>query len=122
MRNDLVERKIKSHRASSKKSLEFKENLGLDPSEYSFDEKDIICALLVAFEEEVMHTEYFVQNKRLDLYFPKRKLGIEIDVYGHVDRSFDDEQSIQLMTAVKLGCKIIRTNLDAPDFNIYFKI
>ena len=69
-----------------------------------------------------MHTKYFVQNKRLDLYFPKRKLGIEIDVYGHVDRSFEDEQSIQLMTAVKIGCKIIRTNPDAPDFNIYVKI
>ena len=60
----------------------------------------------VAFEEEIMHTQYCVQNKRLDCYFPKGKLGIEIDEYGHVDRYFEEEQSRQLMIENKLGGKI----------------
>ena len=45
VRNDLVKRKIKSCRKSSKKCLEFKKKLGFDP-----DERDIISALQVAFE------------------------------------------------------------------------
>ena len=54
--SDLVERKIESGRISSKKYLKFKEKLGLDPNKYSFDEQDIISALQVAFEGEIMHT------------------------------------------------------------------
>ena len=37
-------KKFKSRRLSSKKFLEFKEKLGLDPNKYSFDEQDIISA------------------------------------------------------------------------------
>ena len=67
MWNDLVERKIKSRRVSSKKVLKFKEKLGLDPNCYVFLEQDIISALQIAFEREIMHTQYCVQNKRLAL-------------------------------------------------------
>ena len=119
MRNNLVQRKIKSRRVSSKKVLEIKEKLGLDPNCYVFLEQDIISAMQIAFEREIMHTQYCVQNKRLDLYFPKCKLGTEINNYGHVNRNFEDEQSKQLTIEEKRGCKIIRTNPDAPDFTIY---
>ena len=60
--HDLVERKSKSRRVSSKKVLELKEKLVLDPNEYSFDEQDTINALQVAFEGEIMQTQYFVQK------------------------------------------------------------
>ena len=59
VQNDLSKRKIRSRRLASKQLLEFKEKLGLDPNEYSFDEKDI-NALQAAFEREIMHTEYCV--------------------------------------------------------------
>ena len=59
VQNDLSKRKIRSRRLASKQLLEFKEKLGLDPNEYSIDEKDI-NALQVAFEREIMHTEYCV--------------------------------------------------------------
>ena len=78
VQNDLVERKIKNQRASSNFFLKFKEKLGLDPNKYSFDEEDITRALQIAFEGEIMHIQYWVQNKRLHGYFPKHKLGIEI--------------------------------------------
>ena len=61
------------------KILESKEKLGLDPNEYNFDEDNIVSALQHTFQGEIIHTQYSVQNKILDLYFPKRKIGIEID-------------------------------------------
>ena len=45
VRNDLVERKIKSCRKSSKTFLEFKKKLGLDLDVVTCDEKGIIKAL-----------------------------------------------------------------------------
>ena len=39
-----------------------------------------------------------------------------------MDRNFEDKPSWQLMAEVKLGCKIIKTDPDAPDFNIYWLI
>ena len=42
LRNDLVKRKIKSCRKSSKRFLEFKKELGLDPDVVTCDEQDNI--------------------------------------------------------------------------------
>ena len=70
-------------------------------------------------EGEIMYTQYCVQSKRLDLYFPRHKLGLEIDEYRHVDRNFEDEQSKKLIIEEKLYCRTIRTDPAASDFNIY---
>ena len=83
VRNDLVERKIKSRRNAPGKFLKFKEKLGLDPYKITCDEQDIISTLQVAFEGEIIHTQYCIDKKRLDIYFPKYKVGIEIDEYEH---------------------------------------
>ena len=119
VQNDLAERKIKIHILSPKKVLELKKKLGFYNNKYSFDEKYIISALPVAFLGETMHTKYCVQNKRLNLYFFEHKFGIEIDEYGHVDKDFEYEQIRQLIIEEQVGCKIIRTDPDAADFNIY---
>ena len=50
-------------------------------------------------------------------YFPKNKLGIEVDEYNHEGRNFEYEQSRQLMKE-SYGIAIIRTNLDAADFDM----
>ena len=50
VRNDLVEKKIKSCGKSSKRFLEFKKKLGLDPNVVTCDEQDIINTLEVVFE------------------------------------------------------------------------
>ena len=54
VRNDLVERKIKSCRKSSKRFLEFKKKLGLDPNVVTCDEQDIINTLQIVFEGEII--------------------------------------------------------------------
>ena len=83
VRNDLVEKKIKSCRKSSKRFLEFKKKLGLDPNVVTCDEQDIINTLQIVFEGEIILTQYCIENKRLDAYFSKYKLGIEVDEYNH---------------------------------------
>ena len=67
VRNDLVEQK--SCRKASKKFLEFKEKLGLDPNEITCDEQGIRRALQVAFEGEIILNQYYFENKRLMLIF-----------------------------------------------------
>ena len=71
VRNDLVERKIKSCRKALENFLKFKEKLGLDPEVVTCDKQDIISALQIAFEGEIIHTQCCIENKRLDAYFPK---------------------------------------------------
>ena len=117
VQNDLVEKRIKSCRKSRKKFLEFKKMLGLDPDVVTCDSQDIISALQVAFEGEVILTQYCIENKRIDAYFSKYKLGIEIDEYNHEGRNSNYEKSRQLMIE-NHGITIFRTNPDAADFNM----
>ena len=65
MQNDLVERKIESCKKLSKNLLELKK-FGLDPDVVTCDKQDIIRALQVAFEGEVILALYCIKNKRLD--------------------------------------------------------
>ena len=71
----------------------------------------------IAFEGQIIHTQYFIKNKRLDAYFPKHKLGIEVDEYNHESRNFEYKQSRQFVIESR-GITIIRTNLDDTNFNM----
>ena len=71
----------------------------------------------VAFEGKIILTQYCIENKRLDAYLPKYKVGIEIDEYNHEYRDSKYEQSRQLIIE-SYGITVIRTNPDAADFNI----
>ena len=105
--NELAEKKLNSVRVASKRFIEFKEKLGLDHNEFSFDEQDIVSALEVAFEGEIMHIQYCMEGKRLDLCFSKYKLEIDVDP--------EHEKEIQKL--IDHRCTVIRTIPDAPDFN-----
>ena len=71
----------------------------------------------VAFEEEIILTQHCIKKKRLDAYFLKYKLGIEVDEYNHEGRNFEYEQSRQLMIESH-GITIIITNPDATYFDM----
>ena len=71
----------------------------------------------VAFEGEIILTQHCIKNKRIDAYFSKYKLGIEVDEYNHEGRNSEYKQSRQLMIESH-GTTIIRTNLDAADFEM----
>ena len=81
------------------------------------DEQDIISALQVAFEGETILNQHCVKKKRLDAYFSKYKLGIEVDEYNHEGRNFEYKLSGQFMI-VNHGITIIRTNSGAADFEM----
>ena len=68
----------------------------------------------VAFEGEIILTLHCIKNKRIDAYFSKYKLGIEVDKYNHEGRNFNYEKSRQLMIESH-GITIIWTNPDAAD-------
>ena len=113
----LVEKKIKSCRKSSKRFLEFKQKLGLNSDVVTSDKKDIISALQVAFEGEIKLIKYRIENKRIDAYFSKYKLEIEVDEYNHESRNSNYEKNRQLIIESH-GITFIRTNPDAADFEM----
>ena len=91
--------------------------MGLETNVVTCNEQDIISGLQVAFEGETIHTQYCIRSKRLGVYFPKYKLGIEIYEDNHKGRHFEWEQSRQFMIESH-GITIIRTTQDDADFNM----
>ena len=71
----------------------------------------------VAFKGEIILTQHSSKSKRIDTYFSNYKLGIEVDEYNHEGRNSEYKQSRQLMIESH-GTTIIRTNLDAADFEM----
>ena len=68
----------------------------------------------VAFEREIIHTQYCIERKRLDAYLYKYKLGKEVGEYDDEDRNPNYEQSRQSMIDGH-GITVIRANPEAPN-------
>ena len=73
-------------------------------------------------EGEDIQTQYNVLSYRIDLYFHKYKLEIEVDELGHADRNINNEIEIQRALERGLNCVFIRIDPDAPNFNIFREI
>ena len=71
---------------SQKKSLGFRLH---DVS--NTKEKTVFKSIKDAFEGEDMQTQYSVLGYRIDIYFNKYKLAIEVDELGHADRNINNE-------------------------------
>ena len=69
------------------------------------------------FKGEIILTQYCIKNKRIDAYFSKYKLAIEVDEYNHECRNSNYEKNRQLMME-SYGITVIRTNPDAANFDI----
>ena len=69
-----------------------------------------------------MQTQYTVIGYRIDLYFHKHKLAIEVDELGHADRNMNNEIERQKTLEKELNCVFIRINPDEKDFNIFKEI
>ena len=85
-------------------------------------EQTIINSIKDGFKGEDMQTQYTVIGYRIDLYFHKYKLAIEVDELGHNDRNIDYEIQRQQALERELNCVFIRINPDAVDFNIFKEI
>ena len=104
-------------------SCKFKKKLGFAVHDViNTKEQTVICAIKDAFEGENMQTQYSVLSYRIDLYFHKYKLAIEVDELGHSDRNINDEIERQRALERELNFVFIRINPDEPDFNIFREI
>ena len=75
-------------------------------------EQTIINSIKDTFEGENIQTQYSVLGYRIDLYFHKYKLAIEVDELGHNDRNIDYEIQRQKALERELDCVFIRINPD----------
>ena len=69
-----------------------------------------------------MQIQCTVIGYRIDVYFHKYNLAIEVDELGHNDRNITYEIQRQQALERELNCVFIRINPDAVDFNIFKEI
>ena len=118
LRTDLALKMIMGCRTD--KSCSIKRYLGFKLHDVINTKKQtVITAIKYAFEGEDMQTQYSVLGYRIDLYFRKYKLAIEVDELGHADRNINNEIEWQKALERELNCVYIRINPDEKDFNIF---
>ena len=101
-------------------SCSFKRNLGFKLYDViSTKEQTVINSMKDAFEGEDMQTQYSVLSYRIDPYFHKYKLAVEVDELGHAGRNINNETERQKALERHLNCVFIRINPDEKDFNIF---
>ena len=121
IRNDLALKVIMDCRTDESCSL--KTNLGFTLHDViNTKEQTVTYSIKDAFEGENMQTQCTVLGYRIDLYFHKYNLAIEVDELGHNDRNIDYEIQRQRALERELDCVFIRINPDAIDFNIFKEI
>ena len=101
-------------------SCNLKKNLGFTLHDViNAKEQTIINSIKDAFEGEDKQTQYTVIGYRIDLYFHKYNLAIEVDELGHNDRNIDCEIQRQQALERELNYVFIRINPDEINFNIF---
>ena len=66
-----------------------------------------------------MQTQCSFLGYRIDLYFHKHKIAIEVDELGCADRNLNNEIERQKVLEKELDCLFIRINPDEENFNIF---
>ena len=85
-------------------------------------EQTVLRSIKDAFEGEDMQTQHSVLGYRIDLYFYKHKLAIEVDELRHADRNLSNEIERQKRLEKELDCVLIRINPDGKKFNTFKEI
>ena len=120
--NHLAEKLVKTLRTN--KIDTFRRSLGFNVIDvFNTKEQSVLEATKEVFGGEDIATQYTVLDCfRIDLYFEKCKIAIEVDEYGHCDR--DEHKDTERQEAIKerLGCVFIRINPDVQKVNIDINI
>ena len=77
---------------------------------------------MTLFAAEKIILQHSALDYRIDAYFLKYKLAIEVDEQGHNGRDIDYETERQKAIENKVGCEFIRINPAKKDFNIFVEI
>ena len=135
IRNDMVEKIIKNCRGVKKtkdgadggdreqQRQNFRQLLGFKEHDmFLTKEQSVLNKLLEIFLREEMYQQYTVLGYKIDLYFVKYKLAVEIDEYSHKERDSGEEIARENAIKQKLGCKFIRINPELKNFSITVEI
>ena len=97
LRIDLALQIMMDCRAEESCSLKsLKRNLGFNLHDViNTKEQTVLRSIKDALERQDMQTQYTVTGYRIDLYFHKHKLAIEVDELGHADRNLNNETERQ---------------------------
>ena len=85
-------------------------------------EQSVFNKLLETFSREEISLQYFVLGYKIDAYFVKYKLAVEIGEHNHEERDNEKELMRENTIKQKLSCKFIRINPDDEKFNINIEI
>ena len=111
IREDLAIQLIMDTRTIS--SIDFKNKLGINSQDpIMTQEQSILTKIKDSFSTKKIIFQHFVLGYRIDAYFLKHKLAIEVDERGHNDRDLEYEIERQRYLEKELNCKFIRINHD----------
>ena len=100
-----------------KRNLEFRLHDVIDTKEQT-----VLKSIKDVFEREDIQTQYSVLGYRIDLYFHKHKLAIEVDELEHTDRNLNNKIERQKVLEKELDCLFIRISPDEKNVNIFKEI
>ena len=114
---------ILQSRLSDSETIKFRSDLGFNQINLILKkEQTVLKSIKDAFEGEDMQTQYIAIGCKIDSYFHKHKLAIEVDELGHAVRNINHETERQRTLEKELNCVFIRINPDEKDFNIFKEI
>ena len=103
--------------------VNFRTRLGFNQQDpIMTQEQSVLSKIVTLFSAEKIILQHDVLSYRIDAYFPKYKLAIEIDEQGHNHRDSDYEIKVQKALENELDCEFIRINPAKEDFNIFVEI
>jgi very-short-patch-repair endonuclease len=108
---------LQNSRSMHKDIIIDKLNMELDII-YDCKESSHLKIISAAFKLYDYVLQYKIGKYRIDLYFLKYKLAIEVDEYNHNRRDKSYEKDRQKYIEDELGCEFIRFNPDEKNFNI----
>ena len=121
LRSDLALKLIMDCRTDE--SCNLKRNLGFTLQDViNAKVQTVINPIKDAFEGDDMQNQYSALGYRIDLYFHKHKLAIEVDELGHADRNLSNEIERQKALEKELDCVFIRIHLDGKKLDIFKEI
>ena len=127
VRSDLMSRIIKNcsgeKKTGEKKIHDFRCKLGFTLHDITMSkEESVTIKIIKTFSNQKILPQNSVLAYQIDLNFLEHKLAIEVDEKGHTDRDEKKENEREEKIKKELGCKFIRINPDAENYDIFVEI
>ena len=84
-----------------------------------FKERESLQNHMDVFKGEEILNQFNTDGYRINLYFPRHKLAVDCDEFGHKERDIEYEVRRQKYIENKLGFHFVRFNTHARGFNIF---